>query len=283
MERSVRHARLAPCAALAGLVEHFWTVEWDLRGQPALRPRTLPHPSVHLVLEGSRHEVTGVHTRRFERLLEGRGRVFAVKFRPAMFHGLFGRPVGLLANRVVPVREVFGEAGARLCRRVSREPDEARRIAQAEEFLLARAPAPTPLALRLRDLVERAAADRTWTSVEHLCEASGLPLRTLQRHFRTHVGVSPKWVLQRYRLHEAAERLKAAPRTDLVTLALDLGYSDQPHFVRDFKALIGETPGSFAKAVATAAGRTSPPPSAGDSRRSSGRGSRPSRRRSGGR
>jgi AraC-like DNA-binding protein len=56
-------------------------------------------------------------------------------------------------------------------------------------------------------------------------------------------------VLQRYRLHEANERLKAEPRTSLVELALELGYVDQPHFVRDFKAVVGVTPGSYARAL----------------------------------
>jgi AraC-like DNA-binding protein len=281
--QAVRHGRFAPSEALAEAVEHFWTVEWDLRGQPPLRPRTLPHPSVHLVVEGARHEVTGIHTRRFERLLEGRGEVFAVKFRPAMFHGLWGRPVGLLANRVVPVREALGEPGARLCARLQRERTLEKRIALTEEFLRARLPSPEPLALLLRDLVERAAHDRAFLSAEHLTAASGLPLRTLQRHFHRYVGATPKWVLQRYRLHEAAERLQAAPDTDLATLALDLGYSDQPHCVRDFKALAGEPPGSYAKLVATARSPASAPPSAAGARRSSGRGSPPSRPRSSGR
>ena len=57
----------------------------------------------------------------------------------------------------------------------------------------------------------------------------GVSVRTLQRLFRRHVGVSPKWVLQRYRLHEAAERMAAGEATDLASLAQDLGYFDQAH------------------------------------------------------
>ena len=85
--------------------------------------------------------------------------------------------------------------------------------------------------------------------MEQLAAASGFTLRMLQRHFRTYVGASPKWVLQRYRLHEANERLKANPGLALADLAAELGYVDQPHFVRDFNAVLGVTPGAYAKAV----------------------------------
>jgi AraC-like DNA-binding protein len=65
--------------------------------------------------------------------------------------------------------------------------------------------------------------------------------------FRTYVGVTPKWVLQRYRLHEAAEQL-AGPNPPFAALAASLGYADQAHFGRDFKRTIGQTPRSFAAA-----------------------------------
>jgi AraC-like DNA-binding protein len=63
------------------------------------------------------------------------------------------------------------------------------------------------------------------------------------------VGVSPKWVIQRYRLHEAAERLTADPSIAQSALASDLGYSDQAHFIRDFKSLVGTSPAAYARAA----------------------------------
>jgi AraC-like DNA-binding protein len=73
--------------------------------------------------------------------------------------------------------------------------------------------------------------------------------RTLQRLFARYVGVSPKWVIQRYRLHEAAERLAAGELIHQAELALDLGYSDQAHFVRDFKSIVGVSPAAYARAA----------------------------------
>ena len=70
--------------------------------------------------------------------------------------------------------------------------------------------------------------------------------RTLQRLFRRYVGVGPKWVLQRARLHDAVDRIDAGRVTDLASLALELGWFDQAHFTRDFTALVGQSPAAYA-------------------------------------
>jgi AraC-like DNA-binding protein len=114
---------------------------------------------------------------------------------------------------------------------------------------------------RLRDLVERMAFDRSLRRVEDVASASGLETRALQRSFRAYVGVSPKWVIQRYRLHEAAAQLTSADPPSLAELAASLGYADQAHFGRDFKRTIGQTPQSFGRAaVSGTCGRRPPAP-----------------------
>ena len=95
---------------------------------------------------------------------------------------------------------------------------------------------------------DRIAADPALLSVEDAAEGFSRSPRSLQRLFRTYVGVSPKWVIQRYRLHEAAEQLKNGGNIGQAALALSLGYTDQAHFVRDFKATVGTSPAAYARA-----------------------------------
>ncbi len=63
------------------------------------------------------------------------------------------------------------------------------------------------------------------------------------------LGLTPRWLVQRRRLHEAADRLRRG-ETDLAGLAAYLGYADQAHLSREFKAVTGSTPASF-RATAT--------------------------------
>ncbi|HEY0880076.1 MAG TPA: DUF6597 domain-containing transcriptional factor, partial [Archangium sp.] len=149
------HLRTAPLGPLAEFIEHFWAVSWDLTGQPAREAQTLGHPSLHVVVEGPRHEVTGVQTRRFTRTLEGRGRVFGIKFRPAMFSVLLDAPLASLQDRVVPVRALLGPEGARLTRAIEKVATHEARISLAERFFAPRLVDPPRALLELRDLVER--------------------------------------------------------------------------------------------------------------------------------
>jgi AraC-like DNA-binding protein len=79
----------------------------------------------------------------------------------------------------------------------------------------------------------RIADDRRLTRVEQLVDEFGVGLRQLQRLFSEYVGISPKWVIQGYRLLEAAERVPTRAHTIWPELALDLAYADQAHFIRD--------------------------------------------------
>jgi AraC-like DNA-binding protein len=102
------------------------------------------------------------------------------------------------------------------------------------------------------ELVQRIVAallhDRTIARVDDVTEMFGVTPRTLQRLFQRYVGVSPKWVLRRYRLHEAAAGLAREQHRPWADVAAELGYFDQSHFIRDFTAAIGMTPVAYARA-----------------------------------
>jgi AraC-like DNA-binding protein len=243
-----QHARYHPSPDLELYVEHYWSVQWDLRGLPPERAETLPHPSVHMIFErpaGSR--IAGVARGKFSRLLEGEGGVFAAKFKPGGFHPFAGVSVSTLTDTTVRLRDVFGADGDALERAVLAEADDAPRIVAVESFLRRRRPPPDENVARVAEIVFAVAEDRSILKVDDLVDRYALTKRTLQRLFAKYVGVSPKWVIQRYRLHEAAERLASGAALSQSGLALDLGYSDQAHFVRDFKLVVGTSPAAYAR------------------------------------
>jgi AraC-like DNA-binding protein len=243
------HERYLPSADLAPFVEHYWTVSWDLRGEPPRVVETLPHPAVHLVLEEVASRVGGPATGKFSRTLEGLGRVVAVKFQPAGFYPLIESPVNRLTDRRIAPREVFGRAADELERAVLAARDIHAAVELLERFLRERRPVADDNVMLVNRVAARIVDDSAIRRVEDLAAIFPLTVRTLQRRFARYVGVSPKWVIQRHRLHEAAEALGAG-KGDIVRLALELGYFDQAHFIKDFKAIVGVSPTEYMKRLA---------------------------------
>jgi AraC-like DNA-binding protein len=236
--------RHPPPAALAPWIEYLWVVEWDRRDRPPVVQRVLPYPNAHLVFEAGRTAVHGVVRGPFDKVLAGQGRALGLRFRPGGLRPLLGGPVSALTGRIVPLDRLFGIDGGQAERRVLDQPDDAGMIAAACDVLapvLVRAPADSRIAMAER-AVAAASAQGGPVSVAGLAQAAGLPERGLQRLFRDDVGVPPKWVVQRFRLQEAAAALARPEAPDLAALALALGFFDQAHLTRAFTALVGRAP-----------------------------------------
>jgi AraC-like DNA-binding protein len=242
----VRLSRWLPSQDLAPFVEHYWIVGWDLRGREPHVQETLPHPAVHLVVELGGSHIVGVMRARFERRLAGEGVAVATKFRPGGFRPFLGSAVAALTDTVVPVPAVLALDDRALERDVLAPGSDEQRAARLEGALRSVLPDRDPIAEVVGRIVDGIALEPGGTRVEDLAARLGIGVRRLQRLFAAYVGVPPKWVLQRARLHEAAERAAGDPGVDWAGLAADLGYSDQSHLVRDFTTTIGTPPARYA-------------------------------------
>lgn len=250
LERKMKLTRTAPSEELAAVVEHYWTVEWTLEEGETYRQYTVPHPSVHLVVAQGMSGVFGVMSRLFSYLLSGRGRVFGIKFLAGGFHSVYHKPLIRLTDARMPTARLFGEEGRRYEETLLESKGEvADLVTRAEGFLHALGPVVDDTQHLVGGMVARIAADRAVARVDDLVEIYGTGKRTLQRIFRDYVGVGPKWVISRYRLVEAADRLGSGEAVDLAALAQDLGYYDQAHLNRDFKGLTGRTPAEYARSA----------------------------------
>lgn len=234
-------------AALADLVEHLWTVSWDLEAGRSYTAQTLPYPSVNLSVTNTEVDVTGLTRRSYSRHLRGVGYAVGARFRPGCFRPLMDGPVSDLTDRHRPVAEVLGRDTTELARRVAARDDPSSRVTLLADFLAVDWPDPDPTAQQVAGLVETIAGDRGVTRVGQLAERAALTVRSLQRLFAEYVGAGPKWVIQRCRLQEAAARVAARDELDWAELATELGFADQAHLTRAFTATIGVPPATYAR------------------------------------
>jgi AraC-like DNA-binding protein len=244
--------RHAPSERVARFVDRYWLASWNLTGREPHTQRVLAHPVVNLVFTGGTATVHGPTTEVTERRLEGEGWALGVMFRPAGFRPFLGVPMNTIVDAGLPASEVFGALGADGVLGGSRAPDGGLTsgpldlMAAVDRALAGVLPADRHPAEDTRDVVERVAADPSVVNVSGLARREGMGVRLLQRRFADHVGLSPKAVIRRYRLYEAAERARKGEAPDWGSLAAELGFSDQSHLTREFTAVLGIPPARYA-------------------------------------
>lgn len=243
-EAQVQLRRWAPSDAGARVVERFWTLRFDVTGS-AVQP-VLPHPCVNVAFGSADPGVHGPLRARDDHRIAGRGWVVAAKLRPGALvaMGLADGPGLVDARRPVP--EVFGLTGARVVQAVHDGIGDGAAAELIEGMLLERSvdDARWPALL---EVIAAVLADRAIVRVRQLAASSGWSVRTLERWFTHYLGLSPAWVLARYRLQDAAHALAGGDGVELADLSARLGYYDQAHFTRAFTAAVGLPPGAYAR------------------------------------
>lgn len=244
--------RLPPSPDVGVLVQYYWGAVWNLRGCEPYVHESLPDPCMHMVFESGWSRVVGVTSGKFRVQLENEGRIFGICFKPGAFYPLVKMSMAAYTDRTFLVSDVFGEVGAVLCDSILSAQDDIERVRIAEAFLRESLPQLDEDDRLTRTAVDMIIDDCDITKVDDLVNRTGLNKRKLQRLFSQYVGVSPKAVIQRYRLNDAADHLLTHPATDATRVAVEYGYFDQSHFIRDFKETVGKTPSRFAKGTRVA-------------------------------
>jgi AraC-like DNA-binding protein len=259
--RRVRLFSSAPAPELAGVVGRFWLVRAEAPlDTPAVR-RCAGKAGVDLVLTldghfceraeqtllrpGERHPyVIGPMSQPAPVVSSGRCTAVGVRIQPGRGSALLRTSLGGLRDRVVRLDALVpaalrGRAGAP----VSDHPEV--EVARLEQLLLAlgaRGGMSDPLVGRAVELID---GRRGALTVEELARSTGSTVRQLQRRFQDGVGLSPKAHGRIARVSHAMALLGPGARAGFADVVEACGFYDQAHLIREFRALVGTTPGAF--------------------------------------
>jgi AraC-like DNA-binding protein len=209
---------------------------------------------VHVVFDRARTGIWGLTTGSFDYELKDAGKVCGLRFRAGAFRAFLGRPLHTITDRVLPLSDVFPWDEAAAHDAVLDTSDDVAMMEAANGLLRMALPAPDPQVERIAAMLRTVESTPGLTQVAELAAHAHMSVRSLQQLFSEYVGVSPKWVIRRFRLHEAADRLASGADVDLAALAQGLGYFDQAHFTSDFRRLVGKSPGRYREEARQAAG-----------------------------
>ncbi|SCX39579.1 transcriptional regulator, AraC family [Klenkia marina] len=249
-DRSHTMYRYGPPAGLEPLVQRFWVPVWSVPPGQESTQHVLQYPVALLVVAPDYARFYGVVTGLSATTLAGDGWAVGVMLTPAAGALVAGVDMSTFTDRHVDIAEVLGatDLPARVRAAMAADPHavEAHHAATAAYADVLAPLLPVDAEGELVDRVVALVESRPdLLRVAQLCEATGLGERALQRLLQRRLGLTPKWLIQRRRLHEAAEALRHGEGSMAETAAV-LGYADQAHFTRDWTAVTGTPPARFA-------------------------------------
>jgi len=164
-----------------------------------------------------------------------------VRFRPGGAYRFLPFPVALLTDSFVPTNNIWGRLGDDLEAAVLSARSHQHRQHAIETFLLSRLIASEPRR-RFDAAIREVMRTRGQVRVQQLATTVGCSTRQLEREFRAGAGLSPKALTRIIRFQEVLRVVGEDALRQWVNIALDCGFADQPHLVRDFRNLSGQSP-----------------------------------------
>jgi AraC-like DNA-binding protein len=247
-----------PSPLLAGIVERYWFV--DARAAPLrLQVDVFVDGQADLVFNFGapwQREVPGrapalLHRsaldaqRRHPLRVRQAGAVHLVGVRFALggLGAVSPHPVGRWTDQTPPPEAVWGPTAAALEAALRAAPDIDAQAALLDAHLIAHLQ-PQGERRAAAGVVAALQAAPPRTTVGALAQGLGLSPRALERLCDRQLGLSPRLLLRVVRFQRALRALMHGPAGTLTALAHEVGYFDQAHFVREFRALAGGAPGA---------------------------------------
>ena len=245
----MRYAEHLPAPALRARVECYWTMSGDDVGAHRVLPDGCMDMLFDLAAPRPRGAATLVGTMTTALVVPAAPRVryVGVRFRPGEAFAMVGVPAGEVTDAALPLEDALGAIARSLADEVAAAKDDGARFAALDRRLGAlRARAADA---RVRRVVGRIFGSPAEARVAWLAREVGASERHLERIFRERVGVGPKELARVARLRALVALADRAP-APWSALALEAGYADQAHMIREVKRMTGLTPSALARARA---------------------------------
>jgi AraC-like DNA-binding protein len=246
-QNSAKHYQLRryfPAAELQSLVEQFWLVDWDLRGQAEHIQQNLPDPNMHLVINRNGAKVLGPVSKKYAFKMQGQGRIIGIKFKLGVLVKRLSCSIEQAVDQEFAASDVFQEMSQSFCTRILQEDNDQAVVDSLSNLLAHYLPQPTPTLINAQSLAEHIKIHHHINQVSVLADLSQHSVRNIQRLFKGYIGLSPKWLIRKYRLHQALALLDNQ-QLSLAQLAIDLDYADQSHLIKDFNDFLDVTPKQY--------------------------------------
>jgi AraC-like DNA-binding protein len=255
----MRYSETKPTIPLRRFVECFWTLESETSesgGSAAAPPeRILPDGCVELILNfgerffqhvgGSRqiqprNFVVGQMTGPILISPSGAVELLGIRFQPGGTRAFLKTPADEITDEVVDLGNFSSTFERDLANVCASRRTLAEKIATVDAYLCERL-VKTSYDLQLLKLAKRVISSNGVISVDQLASDAGVSNRQLERRFLREVGIGPKLLARIVRFQQVFRAVEQCDSAWAV-VAVECGYYDQAHLIRDFNQFARQTP-----------------------------------------
>ncbi|MDR0385355.1 MAG: helix-turn-helix domain-containing protein [Prevotellaceae bacterium] len=238
-----------PDIRLSSLIETYWSATGLTENEKTVK--ILPDGCVDIIFTLDRTagrvcpDIVGTMTRFLEVKYSTSVHMFGIRFKPAGITAFTRNPVEEFTDRSVEIAFVETLLDKSFYETPAGNKPVTEIITHIDGYLLRQLPrlyCPDRRIVRAASLLSLAGGQLSPTdAASKVC----LCIRHFERQFKSSVGISPKTFARIARFNKARRLLSAFPGKDLLTIAVECGYYDHAHLIKDFKMLSGDTPAKF--------------------------------------
>lgn len=255
------YEELRPSEPLARYVKCYWALQVDDSSGGNEPETVLPDGSLEIVfnladrfrrfhadgtIERQPRAIAVGQMRRFVKIQPtGKVDLFGVRFQTAGAYHFFKCSLNGLTDKIVELDAILENRCPDLEARIYSAGSTHARAAIVEGLLLSSLRYPRPNERVVEAVKQHISVNSGVVSIRQISKDLGVSQRQLERHFLELVGVSPKFYSRIIRLQSILYLGRSRMPGDMLALALDHGYYDQSHFVREFTEFAGKSPTAF--------------------------------------
>ena len=253
----MKYSEHRPASALRPYVDCFWFLEGS-NGVEAGAAPILPDGRMELIvnygdpfqrLRGNASEIqprsflTGQITGPIVLQPARDAGILGIRFRPGGAFPFFNFPQSEILNQTASLELLWGRLAHEIEERICAATQHTDKIGVMERILVSK------LKPRTNMMLDAAIAGILATDglihVEDIARGLGTTRRNLERQFKDHVGIGPKMLARIFRFQRIFKTLERNTSDRWISVALECGYYDQAHFIREFHEFSGKSPAAY--------------------------------------
>lgn len=176
----------------------------------------------------------------------------AIRFHPGSFYQLLSFPLSEIFNQVIELDLLPGMFWRNLTERIANFRDVNQKLEALEHELLSLLGGAKNPSKLLETSLSIIHASKGTLRINDLSSQLGVYPKSLEREFKSRIGVSPKLYSRIVRFNHVIKHLNEQNSdVEWADIAYEFGYFDQSHFIREFIQFFGLSPEQYRKMLAT--------------------------------